>query len=119
EVADFELLKQDAVLREMAAPSDFDRVRKIAKVMKSLIDNFDYTQSPEFLSTLEGKGDAFIQMKRRLMKEPKRAAESKKVFSQKLINLPNADAVQSLVAPERHADIALLKKEMRSIQDPD
>jgi hypothetical protein len=106
-------------MKEMADPADFNRVREIARSSKSLLDSFDYTRSPEFGSSVSGKGDDFVEMKKRLLRQPTKKAEQRKRLGEAFIALPDTSELRALLPESCSAEIEGLATHVRALRNPD
>jgi hypothetical protein len=107
------------VLSELAHPRDFDLVRQIARTVKSIYDRFDYTKSLDFLRSIAGKSDSFVDMKSRLVSDPKKKAEQRVRLADALIELPNSTQLLEMLPESRRAEVEDLARRVSALQNPD
>ena len=113
-----EALREPSVLREMCAPEDVTRVLRMSEIAGELLDTFDFSKSPEFLRSLEGKSDEFCSMKRRLI-TPVRRAETLNRLDVALANVLDSDDALDLVEETRHWRIMELRAVLLEVSNPD
>ena len=119
EVNDYQLLSHRPALGEIAHPDDFELVGRIARTVKSLYDDFDYTESPEFLRSIEGKSDRFAEMKRRLASDPQRRAEQRDRLAEALVELPDTTRLLALVPQRRRVEVDEITRWLSALRNPD
>jgi hypothetical protein len=119
QVGDYELLKQQAVLAELGSPSDFGRILQIARAVKSLYDDFDFTKSSEFLRSIEGKSNNFAEVKRRLVSDPIKKAEQRARFAGAMIELPDADHLLGMIPEQQRSKVEELARAVADLPNPD
>lgn len=116
---DYDLLNEETVLREMADALDFDRVKHIARIIKSFRDGFDYTLSSEFAASIEGKSSAYVEMKKRLLQDANRRAEMMERFDRLLVELPGTTELRALVPRSKQSDLDELIRSLDSLRNPE
>ena len=120
ETGDADLLEQNSILSlQICNSEDRPTVREIARLLKSLHDDFDYTKSPEFLTAIAGKSDAYQAMKMRLVSQPAHETENQVHFNLALHNLLASREAFELVPENRHADLTKVIELAESLSNPD
>lgn len=89
--------------------ADRPMVEAIIKELDRLVDGFDYLESLEFLSSIEGKSQQFRTMKRKLHTPAKLAAQRTR-FLQLLSDDLYGDEVAELLPPEKHEYLSRLRQ---------
>ena len=118
EVNDFELLSENVILSEMADPADFDRIRAIAAMIKRFYDDFDYRESVEFCTFVEGKTRECEALYRRMAGDPKKAKVYRSRLGISVLDLPATAALQTLLPAAAADDLARLSAIVMEIRNP-
>lgn len=110
ETRSLHLLEEPAVLEETCLPRDLSIVIQMSAIISRLLDTFDYSRSPEFLRSVEGKSPEFLAMKLRMI-TPIRRTEVRKRLGDALANVLKSNAAFELVDEPRHK----LLEELRTL----
>jgi hypothetical protein len=90
---------------------DVPLVLRMSAIINELFDTFDYSKSPEFLRSLNGKTAEFRAMKLRLITPRPAGRIMLKRFGDALVRVRESDAVFELLESTRHERI----KELRAL----
>lgn len=119
ETNSFQVLDEPGFLNEeMCHKGDIPLVRRIAAITSELFDAFDYSKSPEFVRSLEGKSEAFRAMKLKLI-TPQRRTEMRKRLGDALARVIDSDEVLELIEPGRWERIKELRNLLTEVSNPD
>ncbi len=117
-VNDIELINDQAVLsNEVCLDGDRGLVRRMAFIVNELYETFDYSRSPEFLRSTEGKSAEFKAMRQRLLTPTKRI-EVQRRLGHALERVWESDEVFELIEPSRLGRIKELRNLLCEVSNP-
>jgi hypothetical protein len=118
-VNDIHLVEDDALLPdEMCAAHDRATVRRVARVVHSLLREYSYVRSPEFTGQLAGKSAAFAEMKTRVTNEPAKWPPQRRRAQEALASLLQGDAAYSLFPGHNHEQLDWLRSSLNGLSNP-
>jgi hypothetical protein len=103
---------------DVSAPEDRKKVRDLRGLLIAIRRFFDYTESPEFLESIEGKSDAVGAMRRKLASHPMRKKEYLDRLDTALESLLTSRDAYRLVAAKRHGDVDGIRRILSSLSNP-
>ena len=107
---DLDLIEGNALFKEAGfLPREREAVTRVSGIIHVLYDDFDYTKSPEFLRSTEGKSEGFRAMKVRLLTSEKRA-EALRRFSEALEGILDSEEARDLVPASQLPKLDELKR---------
>lgn len=108
EVGDLDIVSSDAVLSSTCRNEDRPTVLAMAAIVEQLLDVFDYEESPEFQSKINGKSDDVQAMHRKLL-SPDRRKKLLTRFGKALTELLVSEEAFDLVPSENHDRLSELR----------
>lgn len=118
-VSDIDLVNDKAVLsHEVCLVSDQSSVRRMAAIVSELYDTFDYSQSPEFIRSIEGKSPEFRAMRQRML-TPMMRTELRSRLGRALEKVLDSEEVLDLIELRRQELIKELRTLLRNLSNPD
>ena len=112
------LMEPGFITHEFCDADDAPLVLRMSAIINELFDTFDYSKSPEFLRSLNGKTAEFRAMKLRLI-TPARRADMLKRFGDALVRVRESDAVFELLESTRHERIKELRALLSEVSNED
>jgi hypothetical protein len=109
---------EPSFLREICVDDDFPKVLRMFALVDEVVDSFDYTESDEFVKSVEGKSDAVRAMRRKLI-DPVQRRESRGRFCNALAKLLESDEVWTLVRPTHKSLLHELRDLVDRVSNPD
>jgi hypothetical protein len=117
-VNDIDLVEDRAVLNHrVCLEGDILLVRRMAGIVNELYDTFNYSRSPEFLRSIEGKSAEFKSMREKLLTPAKRN-EIQRRLDQALEQIMSSDEVFELIEPGRQERIKELRNLLGEVSNP-
>ncbi len=118
-VNDIDLVNDQSVLsHEVCLDGDRSLVRRMAEIVSELYETFDYSRSPEFLRSIEGRSVEVRAMRERLLTPIKRA-EIQTRLGQALEKVWESDEVFELIEPSRQERVKELRNLLCEVSNPD
>ncbi len=113
EANDIHILDSDACLRGVCEVTDFGTIRQMASIDSRVFDSFDYTQSPEFIASIQGKSAAAQDyIRKHFSPEKRKAAENR--LGDALTGIEDSNAAFELLPIKHHGLLDELKRLARS-----
>lgn len=114
EVGDLDIVSSEAVLSSACRTEDRPKVLAMAAIVEQLLDSFNYEESPEFQSKINGKPDDVQAMHRKFL-SPDRRKKLLTRFGKSLTELLVSDEAFDLVPSENHDWLSELRTLASSI----
>ena len=118
-MGDVDLLEEQRVISLLGAPIDFERICRLAQLLSELFRDFDYTRSPEFERSVEGKSPAFVDMKKKFAREPVKASEHRERYKKGLSDLLENQSAYELTPISLHDQLDEIRRLIYEIENPD
>lgn len=117
-MSDSHVLSTDEGLpAEVCAPGDRDKVRHLRGLLIPIRRFFDYTESPEFLESIEGKSDTASALRRKLASDPVKKKEQLARLDRSLESLLTSSDAFRLVRARDHGTLQEIQRILSSLSN--
>ena len=120
ETNDADLVDDDSILSiDVCAVNDRSAIRQLGNNIELLYREFDYTASPEFIATTEGKSDEYVAMLKKRLRDPEKRVQHRETYAQSIASMLSDDRVYELTAPNHHKILDDLRAGFKLVENPD
>ena len=114
-INDEQIIFSDLISTFATEEVEQSRIQAITSLIVELRNGFDFCRSPGFELTVAGKSDAYIQMSRRLHRQPVRVRQAAERLDNALANLLNTHVAYQLLPETHHKDLDQIASALRSM----